>query len=206
MKKKVKFERWVDPLNTNIQETEWPGFNQNAEGEEQPVHAAKLTQVLHTPFGMLTALNNTSAANQFDFWWMHTNFDITNEIRDIVKRVPGVETLEIGTRYRARIGFPKSGFFAGNQIMSDIQKAITAVDRARQNEALIGLPNTVAHNVIDMRDQLDDKFDNWALLILPNGHIEAMTAEKSDEVFRGKLKMFIATKNLVGGRLLTSEV
>lgn len=205
MKKKVKFERWSDPLNANVVDNEWPGFNVDEDGDAQPVYASKMTQVMHTPFGALSMLSNTVAANQFDFWWMHTNFDITNEIRDTVKKVPGVETLEVSTRYRARVGFPKSGFFAGNQVMHDIQEAVTELDHARQNEALIGLPNTIAYTVIEMRDKIDAKFDNWALLVLPNGHMEVLTTDKVDTIYQGKLQLFNSTKSLVGGRLLTSE-
>jgi hypothetical protein len=206
MKKKVKFERWTDPLNSNVVENEWPGFNVDEDGEAQPIYASKMTQVMHTPFGALSMLTNTVAANQFEFWWMHTNFDITNEIRDVIKVVPGVETLEITTRYRARIGFPKSGFFAGNQVMHDIQEAVTAIDHAKQNQALIGLPNNIAYSVIEMRDKVDAKYDNWALLVLPNGSIEVLTSDKIDTTYTSKLELFNAAKSLIGGRLLTSEV
>ena len=206
MKKKVKFERWTDPLNSNVVDNEWPGFNVDEDGDETPIFASKMTQVMHTPFGALSMLTNTVAANQFEFWWMHANFDITNEIRDIIKKVPGVETLEVTTRYRARVGFPKSGFFAGNQIMHDIQAAITDIDHIRQNQALIGLSNNIAYSVIEMRDKIDEKHDNWALLVLPNGHIEVIYSDKIDPIYQEKLKLFNTTQKLVGGRLLTSEV
>jgi hypothetical protein len=206
MKNKVKFEKWIDPLNSNVEEGEWPGYNLDADGEAQPVYAAKMTQVMHTPFGALSMLSNTIASNQFDFWWMYSNFDITNDIRDRIKKVPGVETLEVYTRYRARVGFPKSGFFEGNQIMSAIQGVVTEVEHDRQNQLLTGLPIKVAHTVIELRDKIDAKHDTWALFVLPNGHIEVLTTDKVDKNYQTRLQLFNSAKSLVGGRLITSEV
>lgn len=206
MKNKVKFEKWIDPLNSNVEEVEWPGFNHDEDDETQPIYAAKMTQVIHTPFGALSMLSNTVASNQFDFWWMYTNFDITNDIRDIIKKVPGIETLEIYTRYRARVGFPKSGFFEGSQTMRNIQAAITELEHDRQNTLLNGLPSSVAYKVIEVRDKIDAKHENWALLVLPNGHIEVLAADKVDAVYQQKLQLFTTAKELAGGRLITSEV
>jgi len=206
VKKKVKFEKWVDPLNANINEVEWPGFNVNANGETEPIYGVNMAKVIHTPFGALSVLSNTMASNQFDFWWMHTNFDITNQIKNIIKEVPGVETLEVYTRYRARVGFPRSGFFEGSQIMHNIQATITEIDHDKQNQLLIGLPMQVVHSVIDMRDKIDAKHDNWAMLVLPNGHIEVVVSDKADNTYTAKVKVLNSAKSLVGGRLITSEV
>jgi hypothetical protein len=205
MKKKICYEKWIDPLNTNIAETEWPGFDQDEDGNEVQVHAAKITQVMHTPFGALTMLSNTMATNYFDFWWIHTNFDITNGIKDVIKGVPGVETLEIYTRYRARVGFPKSGFFESGRVMGAIQAAVTEIDREQQNQLLIGLPLNIAQHVIDMRNKVDDRYENWAMLVLPNGQIEVITSDNIDKLYQEKLTTFKSTTHLVGGRLLTSE-
>jgi len=206
MKKyKVKFEKFVDPLNSNVDEVEWPGFNLTADGEEVPIHAAKMQQVLSTPFGVLSMMSNTMACEQFDFWWMHTNFDISPAIRDIIKQVPGIETLEVQTRYRARIGIPKSGFFKSPDVMAEIQNILTQKRRTTQNELLSGLPNDIVSTVIDMRDKIDDVHDNWGILVLPNGHIETIITDKNDNEFRSKIQILISTQSLVGGRLITSE-
>jgi hypothetical protein len=40
----------------------------------------------------------------FDCWMAHTNFDITNKIKDKLNKIPGVEVLKICSRYRFFIG------------------------------------------------------------------------------------------------------
>ena len=36
MKRLVKWESWIDPLNSNLDEVEWPGFNLDEDGDEIP--------------------------------------------------------------------------------------------------------------------------------------------------------------------------
>lgn len=203
MKKRVKFEKWTDPLNSNLKETEWAGERDEEEYDE--IKGTTFRNVMHTPFGLLTLTDSAMAATHFDFWWMHTNFDITNEFKDVVKQVQGVETLEIYTRYRARVGFPKSGFFITRDVMGDIQKAITNHYRGKQNQLLTGLPTDIAEGAITFRDAMDDKYESWAMLILPNGNIESVTTDVFSPEFKSQIELLNQTKNLIGGRLLTSE-
>ena len=44
---------------------------------------------------------------QFDCWVGHTNFDITNNIKDTLDTAEGVEILKINSRYRFFIGVGK---------------------------------------------------------------------------------------------------
>ena len=45
-------------------------------------------------------LNELSILSSFDCWIGHTNFDITNGIKDKLNTIPGVEMLKIFSRYR----------------------------------------------------------------------------------------------------------
>lgn len=49
--------------------------------------------------------------DEFDFRIMHTNFNITGDVAEVIEGVDGVETLEIFTRYRARVGIGKCFVF-----------------------------------------------------------------------------------------------
>lgn len=209
MKKKVVWEKWVDPLNSNLSDVEWPGFDDGGyeDEEESEVHTLNTGKVLHTPFGMLSVYSNTMASNCFDFWWMHTNFDITNDIKNTVKVVPGVETLEVYTRYRMRVGFSKSGLFDNRKVMNDIKKSILEYFRSKQNFVLNGLPLEVAHKIIDIRNNIDNKYDKWAIFMLPNGNVETVvTNETDDDIFNYKLDILNFTYQLIGGRILTSDM
>ena len=57
-------------------------------------------------------MNNISLANNFECWMGHTNFNITEEVRDRLKKTEGVEILKICSRYRFFVGIGKMFSFA----------------------------------------------------------------------------------------------
>jgi hypothetical protein len=205
MKKKIVWEKWKDPMLSNYDETEWPGYDLDEDGNKIPVHTVERQPVMHTPFGMLSVMDHAMAHKQFDFWVMHTNFGLTDELAAIIEQVPGVETLEVYTRYRARVGFPRSGLFKPRDVMGEIQQVVSDVDHATQNQLLTGLEMTVAQSVIQTRDEVEKKYDHWAILVLPNGNVEVLGSDKVDESYREKLGLLQQAQAAVGGRLLTSE-
>lgn len=62
-----------------------------------------LKQVLVTPFGAVPANFMRSVSEDFNFWVGNTNFNIDNNIVDILEGTDGVESLDVFTRYRFRI-------------------------------------------------------------------------------------------------------
>lgn len=82
----------------------------------------KPIRVVLTPMGMIPYTNNTASNKIFNFWVGHTNFNITPYIASIVESTDGVETLDIFTRYRFRIGIGK--LFDGATVMSTINDAL----------------------------------------------------------------------------------
>lgn len=205
MKKKIVWEKWKDPLLSNYDETEWPGFEETEDGDKIPIHTVDKQPVLHTPFGVVSLLGQTMASSHFDFWLMHTNFDITEGFAEVLERIPGVETLEIYTRYRARLGFPRSGLFDIGEIKLNICRLVKESERSAQNEELDGLAEDIAHRIIDIRDSVDDKYDYWAILMLPNGNVEIVHSNECNQEYRQKLLELSNTKESVGGKLLTYD-
>lgn len=82
----------------------------------------KQIKVIATPMGIVPINENTASGKIFNFWIGHTNFNITKYIADIIEKTNGVETLDIFTRYRFRIGIGKA--FVGSSVMKDIQESI----------------------------------------------------------------------------------
>lgn len=205
MKKQIVWEKWRDPLLSNLDDAEWPGYDLDADGNKIPLHTLERQPVLNTPHGMLSVTTHAMANSQFDFWIMHTNFDITEGIASMIDTMPGVESLEIYTRYRARIGFPRSGLFDNQQTKHNILKAVRALDHAQQNQALYGLELQVAEKVMDMRDNVENKFEHWIIWVVPNGNIEVVGADKIDEDYKRKVAELYEAQAAVGGRILTSE-
>lgn len=67
-------------------------------------------------------LNELSIASTFDCWVGHTNFDITNRIKDKLNTIQGIEMLKIFTRYRFFIGVGK--MFNFKDVRNSIEKEI----------------------------------------------------------------------------------
>jgi hypothetical protein len=70
-----------------------------------------------TPLGIMP-LNLLSTSEIFNFWIGHTNFNIVKDIADIIEESEGVETLDIITRYRFRVGIGK--VFKDRDVMKQI--------------------------------------------------------------------------------------
>lgn len=75
-----------------------------------------------TPFGFVPYTENTATGKIFNFWVGHTNFNISKTISQIIEESPGVETLDVFTRYRFRIGIGKA--FKDSSVMHSINTQI----------------------------------------------------------------------------------
>jgi len=205
MKNKIVWEKWRDPMLTNYLDEEWPGSDLDEDEDKIPVHTVERQPVMHTPFGMLSVLDASMACKQFDFWMMHTNFDITEGLANVIENLPGVETLEIYTRYRARLGFPRSGLFTARDVMHSVQQAVDDIHHMDQNQVLEGLDISIAEHVMEARDKVEKKYEHWAIWMVPNGNLEVVGSDTDDETYRNKITVLQQAQMAVGGRLLTSE-
>ena len=80
-----------------------------------------------TPYGMLPLTDDTLASRKFKFWVGHSNFRLTEDYYGIIGRTEGVETLDILTPYRFRIGVGK--MFVDRKVMCDVrEKMVTHVE------------------------------------------------------------------------------
>jgi hypothetical protein len=221
--KKFVWEKWVDPLGGNQSEFEHLMDDEDDEdGEDEsgpkPVGSLvpanslpKMFKIMHTPqFGAISLGEHAFAANRFDFWILHTNFEITKDIRDIISKVPGVESNDVLTRYRTRVGFPRSGLFNASKVKSTVQDAIRYYFHETQNinlsnfeTSLDGL--TVSMQVREVRDNIDKKHDYWTIYVLPNGHMEVITADEEDQEYLRRTKTLQNLHMMIGGSLLSSD-
>jgi hypothetical protein len=80
------------------------------------------TKVIVTPMGIIPYTENTSSNKIFNFWIGHTNFNITTHVASIIELTDGVETLDVFTRYRFRIGIGK--LFDAPTVMNSISKEV----------------------------------------------------------------------------------
>tara|TARA_Y100001938_G_C7977816_1_gene372725 strand:- start:155 stop:868 length:714 start_codon:yes stop_codon:yes gene_type:complete len=150
-KKAIVWEKWIDPLNSNIDEVEYPGHSLPAEDESYDIEflssdpdfeekmdsymdsgerererniSINPTRITSTPHGFVTLTEHSFASKHFDFWTMHYNRDITESIIKKIEKCDGVETLTPLTRYRARIGFNRILIQAGVLNLSEAKRGI----------------------------------------------------------------------------------
>jgi len=77
-------------------------------------------KLLATPLGVVPLTEWSTPSKVFNFWVMHSNFRMTEEIQDILDQTDGVETLDIFTPYRWRIAIGKA--FNSQEVKEQIMK------------------------------------------------------------------------------------
>lgn len=67
-------------------------------------------------------INDIQVISTFDCWIGHTNFNLTNSIKDKLNKVDGVELLKIYSRYRFLIGV--GHMFNFKEVRKNIEKTL----------------------------------------------------------------------------------
>lgn len=236
-KEKIVWEKWVDPLNTNIDEVEYPGHDYPAYDEEKsfellstdPFFEDKVEEygdgeeehlkknvsynpmrIVSTPHGFVSLTEHSFASKNFDFWTLHYSRDITKNVEEIIEKCEGVESLNVLTRYRARIGFNRpliqAGVFDINKLRKNIENSILHSEaNYKENKDLeISYFSTdieeKTKNVIDRLSM----FKRWSVYVLPNGNIETVVGSDNSEEFEKTKTLFEEAEKIVGGVVFSS--
>lgn len=124
-KNQIIWEKWIDPFGENLDETKWNNYDNEHLDEDTEFfdghvrkHLDKPVKVIASPLGLIPYNEYTASSKIFNFWIGHTNFNISQDIANIIEESDGVELLDIFTRYRFRIGIGKC--FSDNDIMTRI--------------------------------------------------------------------------------------
>lgn len=83
------------------------------------------TPMLVGPMGLIPLNDMNMPGKTYKFWLMHTNFNLSDKVVQQLEKMRGVETLDIFTRYRARIGIGR--VFDEADIMNEIDKKLGVV-------------------------------------------------------------------------------
>jgi len=108
----IIWQKWVDPFGEDLDETRWTDYESTSadlvdiDNDESSLkrHSVK---VIASPMGLIPYSEHTAAGKIFNFWTGHSNFNISPSIAQAIEGVDGVETLDIFTRYRFRVGIGK---------------------------------------------------------------------------------------------------
>lgn len=123
---KIIWEKWIDPLGIDSQDDtitdEYDDIHEYSPYKEPKIEKIKM---IITPFGAIPYNEYTASGKIFNFWNGHTNFPITKTVFNAIELTDGVETLDLFTKYRFRVGIGKA--FVDSEIMRDINTNVYKV-------------------------------------------------------------------------------
>lgn len=132
----IVWEKWSDPFGKEMDDAKWTDYENQIEEFDDPemsdedmdeledymISSRKEIRVIATPMGLMPYNELTAPGKIFNFWVGHTNFNISLKVSKVIEDTPGVEILDIFTRYRFRIGVGKC--FNDSETMKEINDNI----------------------------------------------------------------------------------
>lgn len=131
----IIWEKWNDPFGRDIDEAKWTDYNStigdsdfadhdyHEEDIDQPkIRTSSPIRVIASPMGLIPYNEYTASSKIFNFWLGHSNFNISEQIKNILENIAGIEILDIFTRYRFRIAIGKC--FNDSEVMKNINDVI----------------------------------------------------------------------------------
>tara|TARA_R100000008_G_C3586369_1_gene172686 strand:+ start:1825 stop:2442 length:618 start_codon:yes stop_codon:yes gene_type:complete len=195
--RKIAWEKWdTDLLEQDMIDDVIETSSEDGEDIELIEEAldlmSRIPKLVTTPAGVFQMHDKMNVLNQFDCWMGHTNFDITQSVKDLIEKSDGVEMLIIISRYR---------FFIGVGQLFDFRNVRTNIE-----SALIGeqLDDDTRESVTLIKEMIsEDKY--WAIFVSPAGKIEyASTNDDEDETYIKKLMRYEKIKQKNGGVLFNN--
>lgn len=202
MKRIIKWQSQhleINSLNGKLQDPTEEGEEEYYEGEyddDTNMQQMPVQNIMSTPFGFWKVDDSMNPFKQFKLWMGHTNFTITNEIVEVIKSVPGVEVLQIMTRYRFIVGVAE--LFD----IHDVRITIEELLECHKDESDMIPDEGLLEQIYELRKHLS-VYSQWAIYVFPNGQIEFTTSE--EENFGQQLNMFKQAVDHSNGVLIESD-
>jgi hypothetical protein len=123
-----------------------------------------------TPMGIVPVHESNLPSRLFNFWVGDANFDLTRKVVREIAKVPGVECLDVFSRYRFRIAVGRA--FKDRDVR-------LAIDRLVEPPT----PEPPSRDpLMAMRANLSRAFPFWAIFRLPNGRYACVGGQTAAEV------------------------
>lgn len=178
--KKIVWRKWSDPLAplvktyTPEEDDDDPGFHDARQSfglkvqdkPEKPPKRGQLGPAVLGPHGIIPLRESNLPSTLFNFWMGDTNFDVTHHVKNDIASVPGVETIDVFTRYRFRIGVGRA--FRSDEVLREIERTLIPPPSRPQ-------PSILEH-------ALAKKFPHWAILFVEDGKVEVFGGNTPEEV------------------------
>ena len=126
----IAWEVWIDAYNNEEIEVSRQQYKQSIEDlseefEDEIIEEQFYThpyKTIMTPFGIIPLTEQSLASNHFKLWVGHTNFKLLESSIDVIENCTGVETVDILTPYRFRLGIGK--MFKDRDVMNGVKEAL----------------------------------------------------------------------------------
>ena len=143
VKNNIFWEFWLDPFDNmdkfHVEEEteddeldnlyggkyEEIGYNEENSIIDTSLITKKPYRIAITQVGAIPFYENTLPSKIFKFWVGHTNFNISQKVAKAIEKTEGVETLDVFTRYRFRIGVGKA--FDSREVRKEINNNVLEI-------------------------------------------------------------------------------
>lgn len=176
MNKTIKWEKFKNPL-----------VNVNSPDEDGRV------MIRSTPFGPEAMQLNPDFPTEKVFIG-HTNFDIDEEVINIIDNTEGVEILEVYSPYRIRITIGKA--FNSKRIRRKIKERLCG------NNKKFNLNEEADIKIYQETLKLDKQKNPWLMYVLPNGSYESRIAKDENDL-ENIMMEFETIRDSIGGIILS---
>jgi len=129
----VYWKHWEDPYDTEDLKESLEQYDEDYsvsldEDEETEYDSSEMSLFQRpiksalTPFGILPITEESLASKHFNFWVGHTNFRIKKSLLNLIEQCDGVETVDVFTPYRFRIGIGM--LFDGKTVKAKVRSCL----------------------------------------------------------------------------------
>lgn len=205
MNKRIIWKKWINPFFDDTKEStedfenfkrEWKDSYEELEEKTNKQEKAQqagnnVGPVLVGPMGIIPLVEHNRADKVYNLWIMHTNFSITDKIKNLLCEIDGVETLDIFTRYRVRVGFGEA--FDAYEVQDKIQEVLCKVEQAQAEQKATGniLPSLPA-NINVLKKQAEKKYKFWAIVVHQDNKVQLIGSDTKEEVENALQKIEIS--------------
>jgi len=201
-------EKWEDDIiqersreDTKTESVEEDSLEESFLEAMENIPIQEIPKVVSTAVGIFEIYDRNKPSNQYDCWLGHTNFNISQEVKNCIENIEGVEVLKVLTRYRFFVGSAK--MFVFKKVRVEIEKAACGKHLVNQEESILDPETRIV--VDDIKSRISSQ-KLWAIYVFPNGQIDYISSDHSnDPEYLDKLQVFKSAEEYSGGLLLTRE-
>ena len=207
LEKKIIWVKWVDPLAHLVHQDKENRSTDSEEEDDDLEHQAATDSYLDDeeyrynkfshenakgdtgptivgPMGIVCLHESNIPSKLYNFWMGHSNFDITNRIARTISQTPGVESIDVFSRYRFRIAIGKA--FKHREVKLAIDARVCPATKFPK-AAMKQVPS--ASSAERMKGILAKQYASWAIGEMPGGTFEVAGGDTREEV-EEKMKKF----------------